>query len=188
MGVARGGRGRGREGAMGLPQAIETLTLRASVLRESLQKSQTNTDEMVSILGSFDHRLSALEADMRPTQVRTHAIRRAHENIDKTIKSAAVILAQFDLSREENEDFPLNMQAEAKILRGPHEDLESYLEAVDQLRSNVRFFSSNQSFKSGVGVLNHANTLLAKAILKLEEEFKQLLSTYRFDNAHTPRK
>lgn len=72
------------------------------------------------------------------------------------------------------------MQAEAKILKGPHEDLESYLEAVDQLRSNVRFFSSNKSFKSSDGVVNHANGLLAKAILKLEEEFKQLLNSYRF--------
>ncbi|ONK66569.1 uncharacterized protein A4U43_C06F9610 [Asparagus officinalis] len=37
---------------------------------------------------------------MRPTQVRTHAIRRAHENIDKTLKSAEVILGQFDLTRQ----------------------------------------------------------------------------------------
>lgn len=32
--------------------------------------------------------------------MRTHSIRRAHENIDKTIKSAEVILQQFDLSRQ----------------------------------------------------------------------------------------
>jgi len=64
-------------------------------------------------------------------------------------------------------------------LKGPHEDLETYLEAIDQLRANVRFFSSNKSFKSSDGVLNHANNLLAKAILKLEEEFRQLLSSYR---------
>ncbi|XP_042502569.1 exocyst complex component EXO70A1-like [Macadamia integrifolia] len=153
---------------MGVPLTMETLSERASFMRESLQKSQTITDNMVAILGSFDHRLSALETAMRPTQIRTHSIRRAHENIDKTLKAAEVILAQFDLSR----------QAEAKILRGPHEDLESYLEAVDQLRSNVRFFSNNKTFKSSDGVLNHANNLLAKAILKLEEEFKQLLTSY----------
>ncbi|XP_042475383.1 exocyst complex component EXO70A1-like [Macadamia integrifolia] len=147
---------------------METLSDRAAFMREALQKSQTSTDNMVTILGSFDHRLSALETAMRPTQIRTHSIRRAHENIDKTLKAAEVILGQFDLSR----------QAEAKILRGPHEDLESYLEAIDQLRSNVRFFSSNKSFKSSDGVLNHANNLLAKAILKLEEEFKQLLTSY----------
>ncbi|KAJ6824318.1 exocyst complex component EXO70A1-like isoform X1 [Iris pallida] len=148
--------------------AVEVLSSRAELLRESLQKSQTNTENMVTILGSFDHRLSALEAAMRPTQIRTHAIRMAHENIDKTLKSAEVILGQFDLTR----------QAEAKIMRGPHEDLESYLEAIDQLKASVKFFSSNKSFKNSDGVLNHANNLLAKAIMKLEDEFKQLLSSY----------
>ncbi|XP_057512127.1 exocyst complex component EXO70A1 [Actinidia eriantha] len=150
------------------PLVMETLGERAAFLRESLQKSQTITDNMVSILGSFDQRLSALETAMRPTQIRTHSMRRAHENIDKTLKVAEVFLGQFDLSR----------QAEAKILRGPHEDLESYLEAVDQLRSIVRFFSSNKGLKSSVGVINHASNLLSKAILKLEEEFRQLLTSY----------
>lgn len=74
----------------------------------------------------------------------------------------------------------MNSQAEAKILRGPHEDLESYLEAIDQLRSNIRFFSSNKGFKSSDGVLTQANSLLSKAISKLEDEFKQLLKSYRF--------
>ncbi|KAJ0102942.1 hypothetical protein Patl1_05851 [Pistacia atlantica] len=145
-----------------------SLSEKAARMRESLQKSQTITDNVVSILGSFDHRLSALETAMRPTQIRTHAIRKAHENIDKTLKAAEVILAQFDLSR----------QAEAKILRGPHEDLESYLAAIDQLRSNISFFSGKKSFKSSEGVVNNANTLLVKAISKLEDEFKQLLASY----------
>jgi exocyst complex protein 7 len=48
---------------------MEALTRRATMLRDSLQRSQGNTDGMVAILGSFDHRLSALEAAMRPTQV-----------------------------------------------------------------------------------------------------------------------
>ncbi|XP_051119852.1 exocyst complex component EXO70A1-like [Andrographis paniculata] len=147
---------------------VDVLSGRAAQMREALMKSQSITDNMVSILGSFDHRLSALETAMRPTQIRTHAIRRAHENIDKTLKAAEVILSQFDQTR----------QAEAKILKGPHEDLESYLEAIDQLRNNIQFFSNNKSFKSSDGVLNHTNTLLAKAISKLEEEFKQLLFSY----------
>lgn len=54
---------------MAVPQAMEALSERAASIRESLQKSQTITDNMVSILGSFDHRLSALETAMRPTQV-----------------------------------------------------------------------------------------------------------------------
>ena len=54
---------------MGLPRTMENLTARASLLRDSLLKSKVNTESMVDILGSFDHRLSALEAAMRPTQV-----------------------------------------------------------------------------------------------------------------------
>ncbi|XP_074312386.1 exocyst complex component EXO70A1-like [Silene latifolia] len=148
--------------------SMDTLSLKAASMRESLLKSQTITDSIVSILGSFDHRLSSLETAMRPTQIRTHSIRRATENIDKTLKSAEVILSQFDLSR----------QAEAKVLKGPHEDLESYLEAIDQLRNIIRFFVGCKGFRNSEGVVNHVNSLLSKAVLKLEEEFKQLLSLY----------
>ncbi|KAF7812229.1 exocyst complex component EXO70A1-like [Senna tora] len=70
------------------------------------------------------------------------------------------------------------IKAEAKILKGPHDDLENYLEAIDQLRSNIQFFGSNKGFKSGDSVVNHANNLIAKAISMLEDEFKQLLSSY----------
>ncbi|KAK3228532.1 hypothetical protein Dsin_000413 [Dipteronia sinensis] len=149
---------------------MESLSLseKAVKMRESLLKSQTITDNVVSILGSFDHRLSALETAMRPTQIRTHAIRKAHENIDKTLKAAEIVLTQFDFSRK----------AEAKILRGPHEDIESYLEAIDQLRRNISFFSSNKGYKNSEGVITNANNLLTKAISKLEEEFKQLLASY----------
>ncbi|XP_044486368.1 exocyst complex component EXO70A1-like isoform X2 [Mangifera indica] len=150
------------------PKAMDALRERAATVKESLVKSQTITDNMVGILGSFDYRLSALETAMRPTQIRTHSIRSAHENIDKTLKSAEAILGQFDLYRK----------AEAKILRGPHEDLESYLEAIDQLRSNIKFFSNNKSLKSSSGVHTQCNNLLAKAMSKLEEEFKTLLNNY----------
>jgi hypothetical protein len=53
-----------------LPQKMDALARRAATLRDALRRSQGNTDGMVAILGSFDHRLSALEAAMRPTQVR----------------------------------------------------------------------------------------------------------------------
>jgi exocyst complex component 7 len=49
---------------------MESLAQRAALLRESLQKSQQVTDAVVSILGSFDSRLTALDSAMRPIQVR----------------------------------------------------------------------------------------------------------------------
>ncbi|KAG8083690.1 hypothetical protein GUJ93_ZPchr0016g2509 [Zizania palustris] len=65
-------------------------------------------DAVVVILGSFDSRLSTLDAAMRPIQVPDQprdllaredaAVRTAHENIDRTLRSADVILIQFDCS------------------------------------------------------------------------------------------
>ncbi|KAL0804866.1 hypothetical protein Bca101_097356 [Brassica carinata] len=54
--------------AMAVDTKIDLLSERALLMRKSLQKSQTITDNVVSILGSFDSRLSALESAMRPTQ------------------------------------------------------------------------------------------------------------------------
>ncbi|GJN25970.1 hypothetical protein PR202_gb13860 [Eleusine coracana subsp. coracana] len=176
---------------------METLAQRAALLRESLDKSKQVTDAVVSILGSFDSRLSALDSAMRPiqvfaspflpasyttsviiivwsrpdnvalsVQVRTHAVRTAHENIDRTLRSADVILTQFDRTRE----------AEREIQKGPHENLQGFLDAVDRLRSIERFFSSNRSYRSSDGVLNHVNALLSKALVKMEDEFQKQLS------------
>ncbi|RWV97700.1 hypothetical protein GW17_00039495 [Ensete ventricosum] len=197
---------------MGAPQAIEMLTQRASVLRESLQRSRSNTERMVAMLGSFDHRLSALEFAMRPTQVRlptpsnlkcsglcigsligrlqvrTRAIRMAHENIDNTLKATAVVLTHFELLRQVRQliymfsmffgTYLFLVKAEVAILKGPDEDLQSFLDAVDLLQCNIRFFSTNKISMSEYGLLNHANNLLSKAVVKLGDEFRQLLATY----------
>lgn len=64
-------------------------------------------------------------------------------------------------------------------MRGPHEDLESYLEAVDLLKGIVKFFTSKKNFKSSDAVLTNVHNLLAKSVSKLEEEFRQLMTTYR---------
>ncbi|CAK9150753.1 unnamed protein product [Ilex paraguariensis] len=112
------------------PVRVDLLSERAAMMRESLQKSQSSTDNMVSILGSFDHRLSALETAMRPTQIRTHAIRTAHENIDKTLKAAEVILTQFDLSRQKLKSSSLvfsTLTFMALTLTGSHLHVESEL-------------------------------------------------------------
>ncbi|KAL6518235.1 hypothetical protein OROMI_033936 [Orobanche minor] len=95
-----------RRGGDGGMVGVDVLSERAAQMREALMKSQSISGNMVSILGSFDDRLSALETAMRPTQIRTHAIRRAHENIDKTLKAAEVILSQFDLSRQDLSAMP----------------------------------------------------------------------------------
>ena len=50
----------------------------------------------------------------------------------------------------------------------------------DQLRRNIRFFGNKKGFKNDDGVVIRANNLISEAISKLEDEFKRLLSSYRF--------
>ncbi|KAE8778721.1 Exocyst complex component 7 [Hordeum vulgare] len=71
-----------------LPRTMEALTRRATMLRDSLHKSQGNTDGMVAILGSFDHRLSALEAAMRPTQAGPASLPPSHSSHPRLIRAA----------------------------------------------------------------------------------------------------
>ncbi|TVU04433.1 hypothetical protein EJB05_49992 [Eragrostis curvula] len=147
------------------PQTLEDMV---RALRDAVEKSEGNTGSMVAALGSFENRISAIDAAVRPAQVRTHAVRMAQENIDRTIEVAEDILIQFEIAR----------RAEPTILKGPHEDLPRYLEAVDQLKGIIRFFSSNTNSKSSEGVLNHVNNLLTKAALMIEDEFRQLMGTH----------
>ncbi|WVZ88446.1 hypothetical protein U9M48_034966 [Paspalum notatum var. saurae] len=109
---------------------------------------------------------------MSHSQVRGQAIMKAQENIDRAIGSAETMLQQFDVVR----------QSEAVILRGPHEDLKRYIEAVDMLKDVGHFVSSNKNFKSCEGILNEVSNLLTKSSLMIGEEFRQLMDTYSKPN------
>jgi exocyst complex protein 7 len=53
-----------------LHKRMEALSLQASALRDALQRSEENTDSAVAALDSFDRHVSAIEASIRPAQVR----------------------------------------------------------------------------------------------------------------------
>ena len=54
---------------MGIEVGVDALGEKAVMMRESVQKSQTISDIIISILGSFNHHLFSFKATMHPTQV-----------------------------------------------------------------------------------------------------------------------
>lgn len=54
---------------MGTKSEVEMLEAHAQLMRESLSKSQRVTETMITILGSFNRKLSSLETTIQPTQV-----------------------------------------------------------------------------------------------------------------------
>ncbi|KAM0869861.1 hypothetical protein ACQ4PT_040394 [Festuca glaucescens] len=147
---------------------MEALVQRVRKLRASIESSEGYAESTAAVLGSYEQRLSDIDAAMRPIQVSRQAAQRAHDNIDRAIRAANAILAQVVTARE----------AEATILKGPHEDLESYLKAVDRLKEVAGFFTLKDNFKNCERFLNDINILLSKSSLMIEEEFKNLMITH----------
>lgn len=63
-------------GDAGLPPADEEVARRVRALREALERSQVNTEGMVAAVDSFGNRVSAIDADVRPVQVRRPSLLR----------------------------------------------------------------------------------------------------------------
>ncbi|KAM0905283.1 hypothetical protein ACQ4PT_017468 [Festuca glaucescens] len=147
---------------------MEALVQRVRKLRASIESSEGYAESTAAVLGSYEQRLSDIDAAMRPIQVSRQAAQRAHDNIDRAIRAANDILAQVVTARE----------AEATILKGPHEDLESYLKAVDRLKEVAGFFTLKDNFNNCERFLNDINILLSKSSLMIEEEFKNLMITH----------
>lgn len=73
-----------------------------------------------------------------------------------------------------------SVQAECEILKGPHGNLQGFLDAVDLLRNIEGYISSTKSYSNSDGMLSHVNALLCKALVRIEGEFQKQLSQHRF--------
>ncbi|CAI5459405.1 unnamed protein product, partial [Closterium sp. Yama58-4] len=145
---------------------VRRLNAQAGQLREVLGKSKAVSEEMITILNTFDARLTNLETAMRPIQARTLAFRKAHANIDATIRAVETVLDKFDIPQ----------QVEQRIKDGPRRDLEAYLAAVDMLQEALLFFDSHRNYKSSEGAALQARGLMKEAMGMLEADFRQLLA------------
>ncbi|KAH7685535.1 Exocyst complex component Exo70 protein [Dioscorea alata] len=150
------------------PPAMEYLAMTAAKVRSLLCKSQAITNSMVYTLSSFDNRLSALQAFMRPIQAHTDVLCRAEMNITTTLNSIEGIIRKFDIAH----------QLEDQIQKGPQNNIRSYFKAVDELRSINTFFSSNNNLRSTNEVFIRTNNAFEMAVQRLEEKFKMLLESY----------
>ncbi|KAF3336484.1 exocyst complex component EXO70A1-like protein [Carex littledalei] len=138
---------------------MDALKEKANLLRKSL----VTTEKMVAAFNTFDRRRSTLDAAIRPIQV--PAIARGHENVSKSLKKTKIIISQFDRLRE----------TEVVIFKGPSENLDGFIEAMDQLLRILQFFNSRKSYKTSESTLLHVNSLLDDAAKMAETEFNKML-------------
>ncbi|XP_067914666.1 exocyst complex component 7 isoform X2 [Heterodontus francisci] len=142
-----------------LRQEQETL----SFLRESLEKSDQLTKNMVSILSSFESRLMQLENSIIPVHKQTENLQRLQDNVEKTLSCLDHVISYYHVAKD----------TEKIIKEGPAGRLEEYLNCMARIQKAVEYFQDNNPDSPE---LNRVKFLFEKGKESLESEFRSLLT------------
>lgn len=138
---------------------------RLAELRESLEKSEQLTGNMVTILDSFTTRLKKLDETILPVYNQTLRLTRLQENVEKTLQQLDRVIGFHHVADE----------VEPKVREGPVAGIEAYLKLLEKLHVAVEFFTQNNP---GSVELSHVNELFETGLEMLQKEFLQLLKRH----------
>ncbi|KAM6317460.1 exocyst complex component 7 isoform 1-T1 [Podargus strigoides] len=144
-----------------LKQEEETL----SFIKESLEKSDQLTKNMVSILSSFESRLMKLENSIIPVHKQTENLQRLQENVEKTLSCLDHVISYYHVAKN----------TEKIIKEGPTGRLEEYLNCMDKIQRAVEYFQDNNPDSPE---LNRVKSLFERGKESLESEFRSLMTRH----------
>ncbi|XP_067164618.1 exocyst complex component 7 isoform X5 [Apteryx mantelli] len=144
-----------------LKQEEETL----SFIKESLEKSDQLTKNMVSILSSFESRLMKLENSIIPVHKQTENLQRLQENVEKTLSCLDHVISYYHVAKD----------TEKIIKEGPTGRLEEYLNCMDKIQKAVEYFQDNNPDSPE---LNRVKSLFERGKESLESEFRSLMTRH----------
>ncbi|XP_039332066.1 exocyst complex component 7 isoform X10 [Saimiri boliviensis] len=144
-----------------LKQEEETL----SFIRDSLEKSDQLTNNMVSILSSFESRLMKLENSIIPVHKQTENLQRLQENVEKTLSCLDHVISYYHVASD----------TEKIIREGPTGRLEEYLGSMAKIQKAVEYFQDNSPDSPE---LNKVKLLFERGKESLESEFRSLMTRH----------
>ncbi|XP_021491756.1 exocyst complex component 7 isoform X8 [Meriones unguiculatus] len=144
-----------------LKQEEETL----SFIRDSLEKSDQLTKNMVSILSSFESRLMKLENSIIPVHKQTENLQRLQENVEKTLSCLDHVISYYHVASD----------TEKIIREGPTGRLEEYLGSMAKIQKAVEYFQDNSPDSPE---LNKVKLLSERGKDSLESEFRSLMTRH----------
>ncbi|XP_078692221.1 exocyst complex component 7-like isoform X3 [Branchiostoma floridae x Branchiostoma belcheri] len=148
-----------------IDEKLQMETQKLAFLKDSLNKSNQLTENMVSILESFSSRLHKLEDTIVPVHRDTKNLQKLQDNIDKTLSSLDHVISFYNVAKD----------VEQTIREGPTGRLESYLQSMDRVQNAVNFFSENNP---GSPELHTVTQLFESGKDQLEREFRNLLTRH----------
>ncbi|XP_036196092.1 exocyst complex component 7 isoform X4 [Myotis myotis] len=144
-----------------LKQEEETL----SFIRDSLEKSDQLTRNMVSILSSFESRLMKLENSIIPVHKQTENLQRLQENVEKTLSCLDHVISYYHVASD----------TEKVIREGPTGRLDEYLGSMAKIQKAVEYFQDNSPDSPE---LNKVKLLFERGKESLESEFRSLMTRH----------
>ncbi|XP_068119705.1 exocyst complex component 7 isoform X9 [Hyperolius riggenbachi] len=144
-----------------LLQEEEMLTF----IKESLDKSDQLTNNMVSILSSFESRLMKLENSIIPVHKQTETLQRLQENVERTLSCLDHVISYYHVATE----------TERIIKEGPSGRLEEYLSCIAKIQKAVEYFQDNNPDSPE---LNRVKSLFERGKESLDAEFRNLLQRH----------
>ncbi|XP_057571457.1 exocyst complex component 7 isoform X4 [Hippopotamus amphibius kiboko] len=144
-----------------LKQEEETL----SFIRDSLEKSDQLTKNMVSILSSFESRLMKLENSIIPVHKQTENLQRLQENVEKTLSCLDHVISYYHVASD----------TEKIVREGPTGRLEEYLGSMAKIQKAVEYFQDNSPDSPE---LNKVKLLFERGKESLESEFRSLMTRH----------
>ncbi|KFW09864.1 Exocyst complex component 7, partial [Eurypyga helias] len=136
-----------------------------SFIKESLEKSDQLTKNMVSILSSFESRLMKLENSIIPVHKQTENLQRLQENVEKTLSCLDHVISYYHVAKD----------TEKIIKEGPTGRLEEYLNCMDKIQKAVEYFQDNNPDSPE---LNRVKSLFERGKESLESEFRSLMTRH----------
>uniref|UniRef100_A0A452QVK4 Exocyst complex component 7 n=1 Tax=Ursus americanus TaxID=9643 RepID=A0A452QVK4_URSAM len=143
-----------------LKQEEETL----SFIRDSLEKSDQLTKNMVSILSSFESRLMKLENSIIPVHKQTENLQRLQENVEKTLSCLDHVISYYHVDE-------LEAQEEVPLEHLP----EGVLQDVTRISRWLVEYGRNQDFMNVYYQIRSSQ--LDRSIKGLKEHFRKSSSS-----------
>lgn len=145
-----------------LEKELNNLTL----LKDTLKKSNNNTENMLGILSSFEGRLRKLEQTIVPVYNETENLRRRQENIERTMTTLDHVLGYYHISQE----------AAMMIKDGPElHGLDRYIQQMDKILEALNYFKKNNQ---NTTELRDVAGLFEQGKECLQVEFQTLLARH----------
>lgn len=137
-----------------------------SLLKDTLKKSNTNTENMLGILSTFETRLRKLENTIVPVYNETENLRRRQENVEGTLTMLDHVLAYYHVASE----------AQTMISDGPGlNGLDRYLSQMDRILAALNYFKQHNQNSIE---LREVASLFEQGKNCLQDEFQRLLARH----------